>query len=56
MCRSQCALTPCAAAHVVADPLADNTPGAPAALDWDATPAFRQHLWGWASVSRTRWR
>jgi hypothetical protein len=34
-----------AAAHVVADPLADNTPGAPAALDWDATLAFRRHLW-----------
>lgn len=34
-----------AAAHVVADPLADNTPGAPAALDWDATLAFRHHLW-----------
>ena len=23
----------------------DNTPGAPAALDWDATLAFRRHLW-----------
>jgi hypothetical protein len=34
-----------AAAHVVADPLADNTPGTPAAVDWDATLAFRQHLW-----------
>ncbi|MGH3877231.1 MAG: dihydrodipicolinate synthase family protein [Actinophytocola sp.] len=34
-----------AAAHVVADPLADNGPGAPAALDWDATLAFRHHLW-----------
>jgi hypothetical protein len=34
-----------AAAHVVADPLADNTPGAPARLDWDATLAFRRHLW-----------
>ena len=33
-----------AAAHVVADPLADNTPGAPAVLDWDATLAFRRHL------------
>ncbi|WP_290513955.1 dihydrodipicolinate synthase family protein [Aeromicrobium sp.] len=33
-----------AAAHAVADPLADNTPGAPAALDWDATLAFRRHL------------
>ncbi|GLZ46902.1 hypothetical protein Acsp06_30870 [Actinomycetospora sp. NBRC 106375] len=34
-----------AAAHVVADPLADNTPGRPAVLDWDATLAFRHHLW-----------
>ncbi|HEU4427108.1 MAG TPA: dihydrodipicolinate synthase family protein [Pilimelia sp.] len=34
-----------AAAHVVADPAADNVPGAPAALDWDATLAFRHHLW-----------
>jgi Protein of unknown function (DUF993) len=34
-----------AAAHVVADPMADNVPGAPAALDWDATLAFRHHLW-----------
>jgi Protein of unknown function (DUF993) len=34
-----------AAAHVVADPLGDNTPGSPAALDWDATLAYRRHLW-----------
>ncbi|MFD0556797.1 uncharacterized protein DUF993 [Stackebrandtia endophytica] len=34
-----------AAAHVVADPLADNGPGRPAVLDWDATLAFRRHLW-----------
>ncbi|MFC4108667.1 dihydrodipicolinate synthase family protein [Micromonospora zhanjiangensis] len=34
-----------AAAHVVADPRADPTPGAPATLDWDATLAFRHHLW-----------
>ena len=34
-----------AAAHVVADPGADNAPGAPAVLDWDATLAFRHHLW-----------
>ncbi|MFD8205618.1 dihydrodipicolinate synthase family protein [Streptomyces sp. NPDC059695] len=33
------------AAHVVADPYADTTPGAPAAVDWDATLAFRRHLW-----------
>jgi Protein of unknown function (DUF993) len=34
-----------AAAHVVADPRAENVPGAPAVLDWDATLAFREHLW-----------
>lgn len=34
-----------AAAHVVADPRAENVPGAPAAVDWDATLAFRRHLW-----------
>ena len=34
-----------AAAHVVADPLADNVPGAPATVDWDATLRFRHHLW-----------
>ncbi|MFA9444623.1 dihydrodipicolinate synthase family protein [Egicoccus sp. AB-alg6-2] len=34
-----------AAAHVVADPLADTAPEAPAVLDWDATLAFRHHLW-----------
>ncbi|MDX2593527.1 MULTISPECIES: dihydrodipicolinate synthase family protein [Streptomyces] len=34
-----------AAAHVVADPRADVSPGAPAAVDWDATLAFRRHLW-----------
>lgn len=34
-----------AAAHVVADPAADTSPGAPAVLDWDATLAFRHHLW-----------
>ncbi|MFF3750156.1 dihydrodipicolinate synthase family protein [Streptomyces sp. NPDC002018] len=34
-----------AAAHVVADPRADTSPDAPAAVDWDATLAFRRHLW-----------
>jgi hypothetical protein len=34
-----------AAAHVVADPLAENCMGAPARLDWEATLAFRRHLW-----------
>lgn len=33
-----------AAAHVVADPWAENGPGQAAAIDWDATLAFRQHL------------
>lgn len=33
-----------AAAHVVADPLGENVPGAPAAVDWDSTLAFRRHL------------
>lgn len=33
------------AAHVVADPLADVTPVAPAALDWEATLAYRRYLW-----------
>jgi Protein of unknown function (DUF993) len=34
-----------AAAHVVADPLAAQTPWFDAAVDWDATLAFRSHLW-----------
>lgn len=38
---------PFAAAHVVADPLADNTPASGANIDWDATLAFRRHLWSW---------
>ncbi|MFE0686754.1 dihydrodipicolinate synthase family protein [Streptomyces xiamenensis] len=33
------------AAHVVADPFADTTPDGPAVVDWDATLAFRRHLW-----------
>ncbi|GAA2090280.1 dihydrodipicolinate synthase family protein [Pseudolysinimonas kribbensis] len=36
-----------AAAHVVPRAWADNTPGAPAELDWDATLAFRRHVWSW---------
>jgi hypothetical protein len=35
-----------AAAHVVADPLASGDPALQAALDWDATLAYRRHLWG----------
>ena len=34
-----------AAAHVVADPAADNGAGKPTVLDWDATLRFREHLW-----------
>jgi hypothetical protein len=34
-----------AAAHVVADPMADREPWLDAAIDWDATLAFRRHLW-----------
>jgi hypothetical protein len=33
------------AAHVVADPRADTDPGLHSALDWDATIAYRRHLW-----------
>lgn len=33
------------AAHVVADPYADTSPDGSAAVDWDATLAFRRHLW-----------
>jgi hypothetical protein len=35
------------AAHVVADPWGVNVPGAPAVLDWDATLAFRRHLFSY---------
>ncbi|MFL5331851.1 MAG: DUF993 family protein, partial [Geminicoccaceae bacterium] len=34
-----------AAAHVVADPLVDLAPWRQSAVDWDATMAFRRHLW-----------
>src|SRR6195952_4579187 len=33
------------AAHVVADPFADNDPWLTAAIDWDKTIAFREHIW-----------
>nr|WP_294693523.1 dihydrodipicolinate synthase family protein [uncultured Friedmanniella sp.] len=36
-----------AAAHVVPVPLADNTPGAPAVIDWDTTLAYRHELWSY---------
>jgi Protein of unknown function (DUF993) len=38
---------PYAAVHVVADPLADTTPVSAAAVDWDATLAFRRHIWSY---------
>ncbi len=34
-----------AAAHVVADPLADSNPWLDASIDWDKTIAFREYLW-----------
>ena len=34
-----------AAAHVVANPLADNDPWLDTAVDWDRTIAFRHYLW-----------
>ncbi|MBM7832798.1 hypothetical protein JOE59_003503 [Agromyces cerinus] len=36
-----------AAAHVVPRVFADNTPGRPADVDWDATLAFRRHVYSW---------
>src|ERR687888_323908 len=38
---------PYAAVHVVADPMADTTPSSPAAVDWEATLAFRRHIWSY---------
>ena len=35
-----------AAAHVVADPLADNDPWIDCAIDWERTIAYREYLWG----------
>ena len=34
-----------AAAHVVADPLAEQDPWLDVKIDWDRTIAFRKHLW-----------
>jgi len=34
-----------AAAHVVADPLAEVDPWLDAAIDWERTIGFRRHLW-----------
>ncbi|MEE2568574.1 dihydrodipicolinate synthase family protein [Pseudarthrobacter sp. J64] len=36
-----------AAAHVIPEVTADNFPGAPARLDWDATLAYRHELWSY---------
>lgn len=36
-----------AAAHVVPKTWADNTPGRPAEIDWDATLGFRRTVYGW---------
>lgn len=36
-----------AAAHVVPLAHGDNTPGRPAEIDWDATLAFRRHVYSW---------
>ncbi|WP_375386098.1 dihydrodipicolinate synthase family protein [uncultured Microbacterium sp.] len=36
-----------AAAHVVPRVWADNTPGQPAEIDWDATLAFRRSVYSW---------
>ena len=38
---------PYAAVHVVADALADTSPNAPAAIDWERTLAFRRHIWSY---------
>ena len=35
------------AVHVVADALADTSPIAPAAIDWERTLAFRRHIWSY---------
>lgn len=36
-----------AAAHVIPRATADNVPGAPADIDWDATLGYRRQLWSW---------
>ena len=36
-----------AAAHVVADPLSTKERWLEAAIDWEATLAYRRHLWSW---------
>ena len=39
--------TALAAAHVVADPRSTREPWLEQAIDWDATLAYRRHLWSW---------
>ncbi|WP_369047486.1 dihydrodipicolinate synthase family protein [Sinomonas sp. P10A9] len=36
-----------AAAHVIPTAMGNNTPGAPAEIDWEATLAFRHELWSY---------
>src|SRR5205814_2235522 len=36
-----------AAAHVVADPFSTREPWLEPAIDWEATIAYRRHLWSW---------
>jgi len=36
-----------AAAHVIPQALAENSPGAPAVVDWEATLAYRHELWSY---------
>ncbi|MDN4599001.1 DUF993 family protein [Leifsonia virtsii] len=36
-----------AAAHVIPKAWGENVPGAPADIDWDATLAFRRHVYSW---------
>jgi len=44
-----------AAAHVVADPLSSKAPWLEPAIDWDATIAYRKHLWSWGWGLPKRW-
>ncbi|WP_166999192.1 dihydrodipicolinate synthase family protein [Paramicrobacterium fandaimingii] len=45
--RTLSSRTAFAASHVIPHAWADNTPGQPAEIDWDATLAFRHHVWSW---------
>ena len=44
-CRPSRSRIAYAAAHVVCNPLADTGAGSPPKLDWEATMAYRHHLW-----------